>query len=147
MDTSRTETGESNPEQTRRVLSASTLTGDRVRNNAGEDLGTIDEIMIDTATGRVAYAVLSYGGFLGMGDKLFAIPWRAFTLDQENEEFILDVSKQTLESAPGFDKDNWPDMTNPEWETQIHSFYGVTQPSYEENLSRAYGSTRKIEIR
>jgi hypothetical protein len=103
--------------------------------------------MIDTATGRVAYAVLSYGGFLGLGDKLFAIPWGAFTLDQENEEFILDVSKQTLESAPGFDKDNWPDMTNPQWETQIHSFFGVTRPSYEENLSRAHGSTRKIEIR
>jgi hypothetical protein len=59
----------------RRVLGASTLTGDRVRNSAGDDLGKIEEIMIDLASGRVAYAVLSFGGFLGIGDKLFAVPW------------------------------------------------------------------------
>lgn len=109
----------------RRVLSASTLAGDRVYNQAEEDLGKVDDLMIDTVTGRIAYAVLSFGGFLGMGDKLFAVPWRALSLDQQNYRFILDVSKNTLENAPGFDKDNWPDMTNPEWESQIHKFYGV----------------------
>src|SRR6266542_2627241 len=94
--------------RTRRVLSAGTLTGDRVRNSAGEDLGKIEEIMIDIPTGRVAYAVLSFGGFLGMGNKLFAVPWEALTVDEVNHEFVMNADKQMLESAPGFDKDNWP---------------------------------------
>ncbi len=90
----------------RRVLSASTLQGDRVVNSAGEDIGKIDEIMIDTPTGRIAYAVLSFGGFLGMGDKLFAIPWSRLALDEDNKRFLLNFDKDTLKQAPGFDKDN-----------------------------------------
>jgi len=108
----------------RRVLSASTLTGDRVVNAAGEDLGKIDEMMIDTLTGRVAYAVLSFGGFLGMGDKLFAIPWDRLSLDEDNKRFILNVDRAKLERAPGFDKDNWPDMADPSWGLQIFTYYG-----------------------
>src|SRR5581483_6177035 len=84
----------------RRVLSASTLEGDRVVNGAGEDIGKIDEIMIDTPTGRVAYAVLSFGGFMGMGNKLFAIPWSLLSLDEENHVFRLNVAKETLQRAP-----------------------------------------------
>src|SRR5690348_4704546 len=99
----------------RYVLSASTLTGDRVRNAAGEDLGKLEEIMIDVVSGRVAYAVLSFGGFLGMGNKLFAVPWRALSLNERDHEFVLDVDRTTLENAPGFDRDNWPDMTDPTW--------------------------------
>ncbi len=109
---------------TRRVMSASSLTGDRVRNSAGEDLGKVEEIMVDVPTGRIAYAVLSFGGFLGMGNKLFAIPWQALTLDEAEHEFVLNVDKQTLENAPGFDKDNWPDMADPTWGGQIFSHYG-----------------------
>ena len=104
-----TETGH----EYRRVMSAGTLAGDRVRNAAGEDLGKIEEIMIDVPSGRIAYAVLSFGGFLGMGNKLFAVPWNALTLNEAEHEFILDVDKSTLENAPGFDKDNWPDMSDP----------------------------------
>src|SRR5438874_9590959 len=108
----------------RRVMSAGTLAGDHVRNSAGEDLGKIEEIMLDVPTGRVAYAVLSFGGFLGMGNKLFAVPWNALTLDEQEHQFILDVDKEVLESAPGFDKDNWPDMADPSWGSQIYSHYG-----------------------
>jgi len=108
----------------RRVLSASTLAGDHVRNPEGEDLGKVEEIMLDVATGRVAYAVLSFGGFLGMGSKLFALPWEALTLDEDNHEFVLNVSKQKLENAPGFDKDNWPDMADTSWGSTIYSYYG-----------------------
>ena len=64
-----------------------------MRNSAGEDLGKIEEIMIDIPTGRVAYAVLSFGGFLGMGNKLFAVPWDAFTVDEDKKQFILNVDK------------------------------------------------------
>ena len=108
------------------VMAASTLEGDDVVNVAGEKLGTIDEIMLDVPTGRIAYAVLSSGGFLGIGDKLFAIPWRALTLDTDNHCFVLDVSKERLEQAPGFDKDNWPSMADETWAVNVHSYYGTT---------------------
>ena len=115
----------------RRVMSASSLAGDGVRNAAGEDLGKVKEIMIDLRSGRVAYAVLSFGGFLGAGDKLFAIPWNALTLDEDRKEFVLDVDKDTLKNAPGFDKDNWPDMADEAWGGRISSYYGV-RPYWDE---------------
>jgi sporulation protein YlmC with PRC-barrel domain len=115
----------------RRVMSASSLAGDRVRNTAGEDLGKVKELMVDVPSGTVAYAVLSFGGVLGMGDKLFAVPFNALTLDEDEKEFILNADKATLENAPGFDKDKWPDMADPAWGGQIHRHYGVA-PYWEE---------------
>lgn len=110
----------------RRVLAASTLAGDAVKNSVGEDLGKVDEIMIDIPTGRVAYAVLSFGGFLRMGNKLFAVPWDVLTVDEDRKCFILEVDKAKLENAPGFDKDNWPDMADRTWGSRIYSYYGRT---------------------
>jgi sporulation protein YlmC with PRC-barrel domain len=115
----------------RRVLSASTMAGDSVKNAAGEDIGKVDEIMIDIPSGRVAYAVLSFGGVLGMGNKLFAVPWEALKVDEDEKCFILDVNKGTLEAAPGFDKDNWPDMADPTWSAGVFKYYGV-KPSRED---------------
>lgn len=106
------------------VLSAKTMIGDRVMNRAGEDLGKIEELMIDLDRGNVAYAVLSFGGFLGMGDKLFALPFQALKLDADRELFVLDVDKEKLKKAPGFDKDNWPSTADRTWGSQIHSYYG-----------------------
>lgn len=108
----------------RRVLAASTLKGDKVVNHQGEDLGNIEDLMIDLEGGRIAYAVLSFGGFLGMGDKLFAIPWDAMTVDQENKRLVLNVDKDLLKQAPGFDKNNWPDMTDPAWGAELYTYYG-----------------------
>ncbi len=115
----------------RRVMSASSLSGDRVKNAAGEDLGKVKELMIDVPSGRVAYAVLSFGGVLGIGNKLFASPWNALTLDEDEKQFVLNVDKTTLENAPGFDEDHWPDMADPTWGTEINKYYGV-QPYWEE---------------
>jgi len=109
--------------QYRRVIRDSDLKGSRVRNSAGEQLGTIEDIMLDVPTGRIAYAVLSFGGFLHMGNKLFALPWNALTLNAREHEFILNVDKQKLKDAPGFDKNNWPDMADPSWAAQIHSHW------------------------
>lgn len=108
-----------------RLMGADTLIGNEVYNQAEEDLGEIKEIMLDTTDGSARYAVLSFGGVLGIGDKLFAIPWKALTLDTENKRFILNVDKDRLETAPGFDKDNWPNMADQTWESNIHSYYGV----------------------
>ena len=128
--------------QYRRVLSASTLAGDQVKNSAGEDLGKVDEIMIDILSGKVAYAVLSFGGFLGMGNKLFAVPWSALRLDEDKKHFVLDVDKKKLENAPGFDNDNWPDMADTSWGTQISSYYGAVpywEAQKEERTPRSGG--------
>lgn len=108
------------------VLSAKTLMGDKVVNPQGEHLGEIKELMIDPQTGHVGYAVLSFGGFLGMGDKLFAIPFRALALNADQKEFVLNVPKDKLKSAPGFDKSNWPKSADRQWGTEIHTFYGMT---------------------
>ena len=107
-----------------RVIASSTLNGTHVRNSAGEDLGNIEEIMIDAPSGRVAYAVLSFGGFLGFGGKLFAVPWKALVLNEREHEYILNVDKHLLENAPGFDKDNWPDMADPSFTRTVYSYYG-----------------------
>src|ERR1019366_5383344 len=98
-----------------RVLAADTLTGNKVVNAQEEDLGSIEHLMIDLENGRVAYAVLSFGGFLGMGDKLFAIPWSSLTVDKVEKRFILKVDKELLKRAPGFDKDKWPNMSDRTW--------------------------------
>lgn len=107
------------------LMGADTLLGNDVYNRDDEDLGDIKEIMIDMNSGRVAYAVLSYGGLLGMGDKLFAVPWAALVLDTENKRFTLNVPKASLANAPGFDKDNWPSMADKAWATGVHKFYGT----------------------
>jgi sporulation protein YlmC with PRC-barrel domain len=111
------------------LMGADTLLGNDVYNSADEDLGDIKEFMIEMSTGRIAYAVLSFGGFLGMGDKLFAVPWEALRLDTANHRFVLDVDKETLKNAPGFDKDHWPSMADPTWATSVHRFYGTTYRS------------------
>jgi sporulation protein YlmC with PRC-barrel domain len=110
----------------RNILSAATLTGNSVRNAAGEDLGKVDEIMLDIPAGRVAYAVLSFGGFLGLGNKLFAVPWSALKVDEDEKCFVLNADKQSMEKAPGFDKDDWPDMSDPDWGSEIANYYRIT---------------------
>jgi sporulation protein YlmC with PRC-barrel domain len=109
------------------LMGANTLIGNGVCNERAELLGNIKEIMLDMRSGRVSYAVLSFGGFMGMGEKLFAVPWEALRLDTENKRFVLDVTMERLESAPGFDKHHWPDMADVTWEKGIHAYYG-TQP-------------------
>src|SRR5450755_2912586 len=117
-------------ERTPTVLAADTLTGDKVVNLQKEDLGKIEHLMIDLESGRIAYAVLSFGGFLGMGDKLFAIPWSALKVDTVEHRFILNVDKELLQRAPGFDKEHWPDMADLNWAKGVFKFYG-TKPYWD----------------
>lgn len=105
------------------VLSASTMIGDEVRNSQGHDLGSIEEFMIDLDRGCIAYAVLSFGGVAGLGDKFFAIPWDQLTLSTEEHEFILDIDKESLKEAPGFDKNDWPDTTSPDWDVEVRQYW------------------------
>lgn len=107
------------------IMAADTLEGDRVVNPQGEELGTISDIMIDVQRGCIAYAVMSCGGFLGVADKLFAVPWSALTLDADRKCFVLDAGRDRFENAPGFDKDHWPSMADSTWAGEVHDFYGV----------------------
>ena len=116
------------------LMGAKTLLGEDVYNHKDEDLGDIKEIMLDMRTGRICYAVLSFGGFLGMGEKLFAVPWNALTLDTVNQRFILKVDKEQLKDAPGFDADKWPDMADTTWANEIHSYYG-TKPNLDGRIN------------
>lgn len=113
------------------AVSVGALTRDRVRNPLGEDLGEIKDLVVEVETGRVLYAVLSFGGILGMGDKWFAIPWQALTYRAEDEHFILDVEKERLEQAPGFDKHNWPNMADRQWQRDVHAHFRI-EPYWEE---------------
>lgn len=108
----------------RRVLSSSSIVGTGIRNSKGEDLGDVKDIMIDLQSGNISYLVVAFGGFLGMGDKYFAIPWDAFKVDERSEKLLLDVDKDKLENAPGFDKDNWPSQPQREFLERVHSHYG-----------------------
>ena len=86
--------------------------------------------MLDVPLGRIAYAVLSFGGFIGIGNRLFAIPWQALGLDPLNHRFVLDVPRERLENAPGFDKDRWPDWADMSWAASLHDYY-ETRPYWE----------------
>ena len=109
--------------QSPHFLTASTLTGDKVTNPKGESLGDLKDIMIDTDTGHIAYGVLSFGGVLGLGEKLFAVPWEALRVDGERHELVLNVDKERLKDAPGFDKDNWPNFADTTFTSQIRQYY------------------------
>lgn len=112
-----------------RLMGTDTLMGNDVYNQEDDNLGDIKDLMLDMQSGEVVYAVLSFGGFLGMGDKLFAVPWKALTLDTENKRFVLNVAKERLDEAPGFDKDHWPNMADPTWEKDINTWYGTAAGS------------------
>lgn len=104
---------------------ASKVIGCEVDSVDGKNLGEIQELVVDDGSGRVIYAVLSFGGFLGMGDKYFAIPWKALKPSTtETDHVVLDVTKERLAAAPGFDQKKWPDMADRRWGSEIHTYYG-----------------------
>ena len=104
----------------------STLTGMPVYNRDGKHIGKIEELVVNLEKGKIEYAALSFGGFLGLGDKLFAVPFSKLTLryDETTPYFSLDVSKEALAKAPGFGKDAWPDVANANWARELEEYYG-----------------------
>lgn len=107
------------------LMGAITLIGHKVHNAQDEHLGDIKEIMLDMRSGKIAYAVLSYGGVFTVGEKLFAVPWNALKLDTKNKRFVLDIEKDGFKNAPGFDPSNWPDMADQSWADSISTYYGA----------------------
>jgi sporulation protein YlmC with PRC-barrel domain len=97
-------------------LTASSIIGDEVYNKEDEFLGKIKDVMIDITTGKIEYYIINFGGFLGIGDKYFSVPFRLLQVNSGKRLFIFDQPKEVLEKAPGFDKDHWP-------LTDLHRYY------------------------
>src|SRR5262245_58157239 len=108
------------------LIKGSTFIGGNVENPQGQNLGDVKDVVIDRASGRIVDAVVSFGGFLGMGDKLVAVPWGACTQRRPAKEtFVLAMDKELLKNAPGFDKNNLPQMASREWVTNLYTYYNV----------------------
>jgi sporulation protein YlmC with PRC-barrel domain len=110
-----------------RIVSATRLLGEDIRNYEDEELGSIKDIMLDISTGEIAYVILSAGGLLGIGEKLLAVPWYALEPDLNAKCLRLSIDKQSLKEAPGFDKDNWPDLASLSWGRRIHDYFRSTE--------------------
>jgi sporulation protein YlmC with PRC-barrel domain len=108
---------------TQNLKSANALIGKSVENSQGENLGEVEEIVLDTDQQRIAYMVLSFGGALGIGEKLFAVPFSAFTADPKEHDLTLAVSKDKLKDAPGFDPESWPNLADPAFHQTVTEFY------------------------
>jgi sporulation protein YlmC with PRC-barrel domain len=130
VDTPRT-TENTRAEQREMAHRASTIRGMTVKNEAGKELGSVSDIVIDVRAGQVKYAALSYGGFLGVGDKLFAVPWASFDhrhdAGSDKHFLVLNVDEQTLKSAPGFDQSNWPNFADRQFVEGIDKYYAPRQ--------------------
>ena len=106
-----------------KFLTASTIIGDKVLNNEDEDMGSIHDIMLDIRSGKIEYYVIEFGGFLGMGEKFFAIPFHLLTVDPEHKVFRFNEKRETLKKAPGFDKNHWPE-TNEHKQEYVNVSWG-----------------------
>ena len=106
------------------IIDSSKLIGCKVENSKAENLGKIESLMLDLQKGRIAYAVLSFGGFLGLGDKLFPVPMEAIQFRASDGKCLLDVDKETLKNAPGYDRNQLPDVNDRTWGYSIFSHYG-----------------------
>jgi sporulation protein YlmC with PRC-barrel domain len=111
-------------ELTPHLVSSNRLERYNVVNAEAEDLGQVQNFMLDIASGKIAYVVVSFGGFMGISDKWFAIPWEAMTWSPETKRFVLDMSKEALKEAPGLDKKHWQEEIDMNWLGECSEFYG-----------------------
>ena len=111
-------------------LTATSIIGDRIENRQGENLGKIDNLMINLTTGEIEYAVIEFGSFLGVGGKLFAVPFRELQLDPEKKIFLLNRDNEYLKQSPGFDKAHWPDTNDHSYFDNVKMYYGSYLPPF-----------------
>lgn len=107
-------------------LTATSIIGDKVENPEGDDLGTIDNLMVNVRTGQIEYVVLQYGTFLGLGGKLFAIPFNELRAAPGRHVFLLNRNEEYLKDSPGFEKDHWPETNDHSYYKDVDSYWGPT---------------------
>lgn len=111
--------------ETSRLISASKVEGTTVYNRKGDKLGSVEDIMIDKFTGQVGYAVMSFGGFLGIGHRHHPLPWQVLDYDQQMGGYVVDLDKKQLEGAPSYEADVDPDWEDRVWGKKVHDYYNV----------------------
>ncbi len=119
-------TGMADGTQWERTHRASRILGMDVRNRQGDKIGEVKDVVLDK-NGTIAYAVVSTGGFLGMGDRLHAVPWNALETPSGKKDYILDMDKQRLKTAPSFDSGHWPNFTDEAWAAENRRYYRTPQ--------------------
>jgi len=116
--------------ETSRLISSEKVTDTNVENTRGDNLGHIEDIMIDKISGKVAYAILNYGSFLGIGGKLFALSWDILKYDTQRDAYVIGIPEERLKSAPSFDAGSMPNWGDRTYDKQIHDYYGSTADWY-----------------
>lgn len=114
----------------KQIVSTSSITGKEVKNPKGREIGEIEDFMINPANGDVLYAVLSFGGIMGLGSEYYSVPVEALTISDDENVITMDVNKERLEHAPSFDRDDWPITTRPEYVNSIYTHYGYTPKDF-----------------
>src|SRR4051812_17802712 len=108
---------------------ASTWIGRPVRNSAGATIGRIEDVVVNPDTGAVAFGILSSEGWIGTGDRYFAVPWNLLGFSVNRDYVLLDVDKNVLERAPSFDRSQWPDVSDSSWRARVYGHYGYPDPA------------------
>jgi sporulation protein YlmC with PRC-barrel domain len=114
-----------NKDETSDLISSEKVEGTAVMNRKGEKIGSIENVMIEKRSGKVAYAVMSFGGFLGIGERYHPVPWNALTYDTNLGGYVMDADKSRLEGAPSYSSAENPDWTDREWGRRVHDYYGT----------------------
>lgn len=112
-------------DETHRLISAEKVQGTAVYNAQGERLGSIEDVMIDKITGKVAYAILSIGGFLGIGERHHPLPWNVLTYDERLGGYNVGMSAERLKDAPSYGNDEQVDLNDRAYGRKIHDYYGT----------------------
>jgi sporulation protein YlmC with PRC-barrel domain len=108
------------------VVTSKAITGKTVKSPDQKDLGTVHDLILDMKSGRVAFLVLSTGGLLGIGEKFIPVPWEAYSGVTDEDIITIDVKRETLESAPSYDRDSWEGIHDQGWLSRVYQYYGFT---------------------
>ena len=116
--------------ETSRLIGSDKVEGTPVYNADGESLGTVDRVMIDKISGKVSYAVMAFGGFLGIGDRHHPLPWDVLTYDTRMGGYVVNLDRATLENAPNYARGEEPAWEDETWGRSVHDYYGTAYPAY-----------------
>ncbi|MCE3269373.1 MAG: PRC-barrel domain protein [Burkholderiales bacterium] len=122
-------------EHSNQVVRTADVIGKTVLGLDKEKLGKVEELVLDKLSGETRYAVLSFGGFMGMGSDFYALPWQELSYSLEDDAFIVMLDKDALKAAPGFNKDNWPDFADPVWSSPVNAFYASSRGTRSQGLN------------
>ncbi len=115
--------GDVSQRETTSLIAASKVNGTSVYNQLGDSLGSIYDVMLDKRSGQVGYAVLSFGGFLGMGEKYHPLPWNRLTYSEQHGGYVIDLDKRQLEGAPAYSTSDNPDWTTGAYSDSVDKYY------------------------